>query len=181
MNKLEAIEILRIWDKKGKYVFTKHDLQKLFFQDSPASLTASLNRLVKDKLLIRACSGVYVNPNAISFDGYTLEHIAIALRKGEYNYLSLESALSEYGIISQILMDRITVMTTGRKGTYKTVFGVIEYTHTKRPASDILKGISKIEKRPLRIASKKIAWRDLKRVGRNTAMVNLEELNDPDE
>ncbi len=33
---------------------------------------------------------------------------------GEYNYVSLESMLSEYGLISQIPIDRLTVMTTGR-------------------------------------------------------------------
>lgn len=111
-------------------------------------------------------------------DSYTIEHIAKALRPGEYNYVSLESILSEYGAISQIPLDRITIMTTGRKGVYKTPYGTIEYTHTKRDWSDILKEIKTVEKRPLRIASKKIAWRDLKRVGRNTNMVNLGELNE---
>lgn len=41
--------------------------------------------------------------------------------RGEYNYISLESALSEYGIISQIPIDRLTIMTTGRKGEYKPI------------------------------------------------------------
>jgi hypothetical protein len=85
--------------------------------------------------------------------------------------------LSEYGAISQILIDRLTVMTTGRSGTYKTAFGVIEFTHTKRPVADIIEHIKSVDNRPLRIASKAIAWRDLKRVGRNTEMVNLEELD----
>ena len=34
--------------------------------------------------------------------GYTVEHVAIALRRGHYSYVSLESALSEYGAISQV-------------------------------------------------------------------------------
>ncbi len=41
----------------------------------------------------------------------------------------LESALSEYGVISQIPIDRLTIMTTGRKGHYKTPYGTIEFTH----------------------------------------------------
>jgi hypothetical protein len=82
--------------------------------------------------------------------------------------------LSEYGEISQIPIDRLTVMTTGRRGTYKTPYGVIEFTHTKRPVSDILSHVKQVEGRPLRIADREAAWRDLKRVGRNVRMVNRE-------
>jgi predicted transcriptional regulator of viral defense system len=178
MKQSKAIEILRKLDKKGKYVFTKKELHRLFFQDSHKTCTESINRLVRSNILNRACRGIYVNPHATSSDSYTIEHIAKALRKGEYNYVSLESILSEYGIISQIPIDRLTIMTTGRKGIYKTTFGTIEYTHTKRPLDNIINGIKQIENRPLRIASKSIAWRDLKRVGRNINMVNAGELND---
>lgn len=180
MHRLQAIEVLRLWDKQGWYVFTKRDLSKLFPQDNPKAFTEGIHRLVKDNILIRACRGIYINPHAHSANGYTIEHIAKALRRGEYNYVSLESILSEYSVISQIPIDRLTVMTTGRKGTYRTPFGTIEYTHTKRSMLDILKNIKQVEKRPLRIASKQAAWRDLKRVGRNTNMVNLEELNNND-
>jgi predicted transcriptional regulator of viral defense system len=179
MNRLEAMNVFRAWDKKGMYVFTKHQLQKLFPSDNAKTLTEGIARLVKAKLLIRACRGVYVNPYAHSFDGYTIEHIAKALRPGEYNYVSLESILSEYGVISQIPMDVLTVMTTGREGLCKTAYGVIEFTHTKRSIVNIIENIQSMDHRPLRIAYKHTAWRDLKRVGRNTNMVNLEEL-EPD-
>jgi predicted transcriptional regulator of viral defense system len=177
MNQIQARKILDSWDKKGKYVFTKHELRKLFIDDSPRAFDEGLPRLLKSGLLERACRGIYVYPNARSFDGYTIEHIAKALRQGCYNYVSLESMLSEYGVISQVPIDRLTVMTTGRSGTYQTSYGVIEFTHTKRPVGDIINRIISVEKRPLRIATKETAWRDLKRVGRNTEMVNLEELN----
>lgn len=178
MNKIKAIEALRLWDKQKRYVFTKFDLSKLFPNDEPKTLTEGLARLVKAGLLVRACRGIYVNPHALSFDGYTIEHIAKALRRGEYNYVSLESILSEYGSISQIPMDRLTVMTTGREGTYSTPYGIIEFTHTKRSNTDILTHTKLIEKRPLRIALKKTAWRDLKRVGRNVNMVDQEVMQD---
>ncbi|WP_211665206.1 hypothetical protein [Leucothrix arctica] len=32
-------------------------------------------------------------------------------------------------------------MTTGRKGTYKTPYGTIEFTHTKRAISNILENV----------------------------------------
>lgn len=178
MNQIQALRVLEFWDKQGKYVFTKSELSKLFANDAAKAFDEGLARLVKNVVLQRACRGVYVNPNAKSFDGYVIEHIAKALRQGHYNYISLESMLSEYGAISQIPIDRLTVMTTGRSGTYKTIFGVIEFTHTKRPVADIIEHIKSVSNRPLRIASKAIAWRDLKRVGRNIEMVNPEELND---
>jgi len=177
MNKIQALQALRRWDKQGKYVFTKHELSKLFPQDSPKTFTEGLHRLVKSGLLQRACPGVYVNQMAQSFDSFTIQRIAKALRRGEYNYISLESMLSSYGVISQILLDRLTVMTTGRKGTCKTPYGVIEFTHTKRSVADIIKHIRNLGDQPLRVATKETAWRDLKRVGRNIHMVNQEELD----
>ncbi|EYU15471.1 hypothetical protein [Photorhabdus aegyptia] len=89
-------------------------------------------------MLSRPVRGIYLFNFAHSHDSYAIEHIAKALRRGEYNYISLESALSEYGVISQILIDRLTVMTTGRKGLYHTPLGTIEFTHTKRQQEDIL-------------------------------------------
>ena len=174
MKKLHAYNIFRYWDKKGRYIFTKQDLAKLFFKDSPKTLTESLKRLVDDGFIIRACRRVYVNVHAHSFDGYVIEHIAKALRRGEYNYVSLESMLSEYGLISQIPVDRLTVMTTGRRGTFKTYYGVIEFTHTKKSVADILSQVIRVEGRPLRVADKELAVRDLKNVGRNIQMVNKE-------
>lgn len=177
MKKLEAIRVLREFDKKGKYVFTKHDMAKLFPHDSPKALNVSLNRLVKARLIKRAFNGIYVNDHAQCFDSYTIEHIAKALRRNEYNYVSLESILSEYGIISQIPLDRLTVMTTGRKGIYKTIYGVIEFTHTKRSIINILDHVQRIKGRPLRIATKEAAVRDLKRVGRNLHLLQQENNN----
>ncbi len=105
--------------------------------------------------------------------GYTIEYVAKSLRRGEYNYISLESALSEYGVISQIPIVRLTVMTTGRKGVFKTPYGVIEFTHTDRDDIDILNNTI-LSDRPLRIATESAAIRDLKRVGRNTHMLCTE-------
>lgn len=173
-----AIHRLNELDLKGRYVFLHRDLAKIFHEDSVRSLNDSLARFVKTGLLERVARGVYVyglSKNKRS--SRTIEHIATALRRGDYNYISLESALSSYGVISQIPVDRLTLMTTGVKGTYKTDYGVIEFTHTKRSIKDILKHIISTE-RPLRIASKVAALRDLKRVGRNTHLVDMEAMAD---
>jgi hypothetical protein len=178
MHQKDANATLRDWDRRGRYVFTRRQLARLFQDDTPEAFAAGLDRLVSAGLLVRACRGVYVNPHAQSLDGRVVERIAQVLRPGAYNYVSLESRLSEVGAISQIPLDRLTVMTTGRKGTYRTPYGVIEFTHTKRPIADVLTHIQQEENRPLRVASAAVAWRDLKRVGRNLAMVDPEAIAD---
>lgn len=178
MNRQQALQAFADWDRKGRHVFTRRELAKLFPRDNPKAFAEGLNRLVRAGLLVRACRGVYVNPAAHSLDSRVIERIARALRPGAYNYVSLESLLSESGAISQIPLDRLTVMTTGRKGVYETPYGVIEFTHTKRPVATVLNGIRQVEGRPLRIATPAIAWRDLKRVGRNVEMVDPEAVTD---
>lgn len=172
MNRRRALDVLRDWDRQGRHVFTRKTLAKLFPEDSPKAFSEGLNRLLRAGLLTRVCRGVYVNPHAHSLDSRVIERVAQALRPGEFNYVSLESALSEYGEISQIPIDRLTVMTTGRKGVYETPYGTIEFTHTARPAADILSHVRTVEGRPLRLAGRDAAWRDLKRVGRNVGMVD---------
>ncbi|MGH8242170.1 MAG: type IV toxin-antitoxin system AbiEi family antitoxin [Steroidobacteraceae bacterium] len=178
MNRQQALQVLTDWDRKGRHVFTRRELAKLFPRDNTKAFAEGLSRLVRVGLLVRACRGVYVNPGAHSLDSRVIERIARALRPGAYNYVSLESLLSESGAISQIPLDRLTVMTTGRKGVYETPYGVIEFTHTKRPVADVLNGIRQVEGRPLRIATPSVAWRDLKRVGRNVQMVDPEAVTD---
>src|SRR5690606_36180357 len=163
MNQTTAIQRLAICDKAGRYVFTYRDLAKVFPEDNSRTLQAGLKRLVQQGLLINAAKGIYLYALSRHKGSNTLEQIAKTIRRGEYNYISLESALSEYGAISQIPIDRLTVMTTGRKGEYKTPFGTIEYTHTKRPIADIINNRIDVG-RPLKLASKIAAYRDLKRV-----------------
>ena len=171
MNQGDALRRLSEQDRLGRYVFTHRDLAKLFPEDSSRALQAGLQRLTDSDILTRAAKGVYVFSLSHHKDAHTLERIAKALRRGEYNYVSLESALSEYGVISQIPIDRLTVVTTGRKGEFRTPFGVVEFTHTKRPVRKLLPHLLNVG-RPLRMASKTRAYGDLMRVGRNTHLID---------
>lgn len=171
MRKTAAIKVFSEWDARGRYVYTLGDLAKLFPEDNPRTLQEGVNRLVRAGMLQRVARGVYVYAFAHSKDSHVIEHIARAMRRGDYSYVSLESALSEYGAISQIPVDLLTVMTTGRKGVYRTPYGTIEFTHTSRPLEDVLSSMKDVG-RPLRLARPMAAWRDLKRVGRNTRLVD---------
>ncbi len=178
MNQITAIQRLSAFDVRGHYVYARADLAKVFHEDSRRTLQASLDRLVSKDILLRVARNIYVYALSRNIGGDTLEQVARTIRRGEYNYISLESALSEYGVISQVPMDRLTVMTTGRKGEYKTPFGVIEFTHTARAVGSIIDNIRTVG-RPLRMASPPAACRDLRRVGRNTHLIQ-EEMIDED-
>jgi hypothetical protein len=172
MKTADALDILAAWDKTGRYVYLKHDLAKLFGESADgATLSATIKRLVNQRILIRAANGVYVYAHSANIDGNILERLAEAIRRNDYNYLSLESALAEWGQISQIMTDRITVMTTGRKGEFSTPWGVIEFSHTEAGAEQILANTIKRDHHALPIATKEYALKNLRRVGRNTNMI----------
>lgn len=160
-------------------VFTKKDIGKIFPEEDEKALEKSLQRMVKAGVLIKAARGVYVNASAaMRHSGRIIEEVAKALRPGKRCYVSLESMLSEYGVISQIPMSHLTVMTTGASGVHETPFGVIEFTHTKRSVPDVLQRSLFVKDRPLRIAKKQTAVQDLLRVGRNTDMIDRDELDE---
>lgn len=175
MKQSDAIAKLDAFDRRfGRYVYAARDLAKVLHGDSKRAHTATVARLVKEGILESPTKGVYVYRLARNHGVDTLELIARTLRRFHYNYISLESALSEWGAISQIPVDRLTVMTTGRKGEYRTPYGVIEFTHTQRSVKEVL--ASCVDRgRPLPIATRQAAIRDLRRVGRNTHLLIPEE------
>jgi len=175
MDQLTAIHTFDKFSKQGKNIFLTRDLEMIFPEESSKTLQKSVDRLIGSKILQRASKDIYVYTRS-SLGPYPLESIAVNLRRGEYNYISLESALSQYGVISQIPIDRLTVMSTGRSGEFVTPWGGIEITHTSRMPSEIIR--STVEGRGLlRFAKKETALRDLLRVGRNTHLIQSEEIN----
>jgi len=178
---MELIRGLAQLDRQGVHVLARRDIEKLFPDEGAKSMDQSLKRMVADGLLQRVARGLYVNPAASSKNRWIAEEIAKALRPGSLSYVSLESILSEYGVISQIPVSRITVMTTGASGLIETPYGTIEFTHTKRGRAEIIKRTLVAKGRPLRIATRQAAVRDLLRVGRNANMMDQAELEDEPE
>lgn len=171
MKKIDALRALKDLDRRGIYVLNKADLGKLFPDEEEKALEKSLQRLVADGILERVSKGVYLNPMALSKKSNAVEDIAVVLRRACFSYVSMETILSEYGVISQVPMRRITIMTTGAKGVYDTPYGTIEFTHTKRRPADIIRRTLAVKNRSLRIATKQAAIQDLVRAGRNTDML----------
>lgn len=93
------------------------------------------------------------------------------MRSGVLSYISLESQLSHTGDISQVLMDRVTVVTKGRSGCFDTPYGVIEFTHTKKPISQIAPNLYYDPDIKMYRAHKELAVADLKHCRRNLHML----------
>ncbi len=168
------IEFLDLLSENGIYAFTNGMVRNVFPGEPEENLKKTLSRAESGRVIERACRGVYLYKRASSANAYKLESVAAALRSGKYSYISLETALSEYGIISQMTLGRLTVMTTGRSQKYATPHGTIEFTHTSRPGSEIVRSTYWQGGRPLRVAKPETAFEDLRRVGRNIHMVDME-------
>lgn len=175
-----CLKVLVEWDGRfDRYVYAKRDVAKLLGESSGV-LSATLSRLVKAGVLVRAAHGVYVYAYSRHVaEANTVHLIARSLRRGCVTYESLESALSSYGVISQVPVGHTMYMTTGRSGAYDTPYGSIEFTHTKRGVGDILPGLKYPQGCALPLASRRMAVDDLRHVGRNLDLVR--EMEDADE
>jgi hypothetical protein len=173
MDILKAYEILNNLDKEKKFIYRKSDLRILFNKESERSFNDTLQRLIDKNILNRAANGVFVFNNSKNIKSDILEKIAANIRRGFYNYVSLESALSEYGVISQIPAGTLTIMTTGRKGKFSTEWGNIEFIHTNKKPQDIIKMSDYCGNHYLRFANPETALKDLKSVNRNLHLVSL--------
>lgn len=179
MKLQNALDTLQQWDSQGRYVFRKRDLS-VVLDESGSTLNQTVARLVKAGVLERPAHSVYLYAYSRHIGPTTIEHIARNLRRGEITYESLESALSRYGVISQIPIDRLTLMTTGRSGEYPTSYGTIEFTHTKQPIETIAPNLIEREGHALPIATKQLAYENLRSTRRNLELIDEGELHDQD-
>jgi predicted transcriptional regulator of viral defense system len=166
--------VLRSLDQQGRWLVTASQLRRLS-GDSAKAFEAAVQRHAKRGFLDRVAHGLYANPNARSAPPNRLEAIARQLRPMDQSYVSLESRLSESGEISQI-PGVLTVMTSGRSQRYETPYGAIEFTHTERDIPELVRlgEVTFDAERGIHVASAARARRDLKRVGRNTDLIDDE-------
>jgi len=172
MKSSELIKQLRHFDRQHDYwLYALHELALLFPEEEPQQLKNSLVRQCKAGNLLKVGGGLYAWSDARSAPMHRLEHLINRLRPRELSYISLESALSMHGWISQIPLAVLTVMTTGRSYLQQTAYGLIEWTHTEQSATTILNGTTWDPMRGCLIAKPALAYRDIRRVGRNLDLV----------
>ncbi|MBV8047135.1 MAG: hypothetical protein JO171_08285 [Paludibacterium sp.] len=169
--KLKALmQELDKWDQRGVWIFSSATIRRLFPNESPRGLQKALADHQEAGVICRVARGLYLNPKSRRMPPDILTTLVAFLRPWDVNYLSLESALSDAGMISQI-PSRLTVMTTGRSQIFETPFGTIEFTHTARAPSSLRDDVAFDATRRMLVARPKAAVRDLKRVGRNVDLI----------
>lgn len=177
MRASELRSALQYLDRNRVWLFSTATLRMFFHEEKERSFYRALDlHTLGDAPLIRSfCRGLWFNPAAKSMPTEPLMAAVQAIRPLEFNYLSLESVLSEAGVISQMPMIT-TVMSTGPSiNRLKTALGDIEFVRTSRANIRSEQGIQ-MTPRGLPVASVAVAWRDLKQVGRSLDLVDSEEL-----
>lgn len=176
MRETEVARRLREADREGVWAFTSETLDALMGGVNRKYFNLALHRLTEAGVLERASRGIYVNPAARSRPDDPRRWIVPYLRPREFSYVSLETVLSEAGIISQA-STVLTCMTTGRSGRFETPWGVVEFQRTKREISPE-EGVDFVEGEPIPVAGVERAWIDLQQVGRNLDLVSMDDLQD---
>lgn len=127
MKTKELITVLDRLDNEFETAFIKINQLALFFDEDKNHLKVSLNRQVKNGIIIRIARGLYYNPRAKNKPDNLLFNIACRLRDYRDFYLSLETVLSEEGVISQI-PNRLTFISQSKSAVFYTPLGIIEFT-----------------------------------------------------
>lgn len=180
---MQPIKRLSTWlaneASEKNYLFTTHGLRSLFPTLTDASFKTLLSRAAESEVLIRVARGLYLYQPALPADGLLLFHIANILRANEFNYISLETALSDAGVISQIPTHWITIMTSGRNNTIQcSHYGSIEFIHTNQKATEIMHQLTYDHACGMWRASIKQALRDMKATKRNLDLIDWTTANE---
>ncbi len=171
-------ELARILERlagEDHYLFSLEDMRSALPKASPGAFKALLSRVEKSGFFRRVCRGIYLYPRVSYPTGLVLFHTAAKLRANCFNYLSLETVLSDAGVISQIPLNWITLMSSGRSHIVNCGdFGHIEYIHTKRRPEDVAEQLSYDQDCHLWRASVNLALQDMKLTRRNMDLIDWE-------
>jgi predicted transcriptional regulator of viral defense system len=170
--------VLANLDSNEECLFSLDDLAGAMPGLSRGALKALVGRAVTNGLLRRVCHGVYCVPQAAP-SGLMLFHTAAKLRADAFNYLSLESVLSDAGVISQVPINWITVMSSGRSQVVRCGdLGTIEFVHTKKLPADLAADLVYDVRCHLWRASVALALRDIKATRRNLELIDWDVANE---
>lgn len=167
--------ILRELASPERYLFTPDDLRGALPELSPGAFKTLLSRCRGNGLLERICRGLYLYP-AVDFPrGLLLFHAAARLRAACFNYLSLETVLSDAGVISQVPFNWISLMSSGRGNIIPCgPWGTIEFVHSAKKPELLAGHLSYDPRCRLWRASVPLALQDMKDTRRSTELVDWE-------
>jgi len=154
-------------------LFALADLRSILPEHSDAAFKTLLSRAVRERHLTRVCRGLYLYEKVNLDRGSLLAHAVAKLRPMGLNYLSLETVLSDAGVISQIPMNRIMVMSSGRSCVIECGYwGSIEFVKTRQNPEDLVGQLTYDGKSRLWRASVQQALRDMRATHRNVDLID---------
>lgn len=167
----QLAHVLRFLADREHCVFAAADLAAAV--PDCGHLAGLLSRATRAGLLKRVCRGIYFFPVPEYPTCHLLFHAAARLRAGEFNYISLETVLSDAGVISQVPMNWITIMTSGRSNVVGCGdYGHIEFVHTSQRPDDVSPELTYDTDRRLWRASVRQALRDMKATRRSLELID---------
>lgn len=168
-------EILERHADGDHYLFSLSDLRLALADLSENALSVLLNRAAEKKVLTRVCRGIYVREQAMRNDGLLLFHVAARLRADAFNYISLETVLSDAGVISQLPLQWVTIMSSGRSNTISCDrWGSIEFVHTRNTPEKIAGQVSYDRRCGMWRAGVGLAIQDMRRTRRSLDLMDWE-------
>lgn len=159
------------------YLFSNSDFEAAL--PGRHGLAVLLCRAQKAGILKRVCRGIYLYPRVKFPPGMVLFHAAARLRASGFNYLSLETALSDAGVISQVPINWITLMSSGRSQVVDCGgFGRIEFVHTAQLPGELAEQLTYDPERRLWRAPVRLALRDMRATRRPQDLLNPEVIHE---
>lgn len=184
MRPLQHLEAwLRTLDEQDRPgLFQAGDFRSLFPQMNPGAYRALIHRAERRGVIEQVCQGIYQYTGAPDYSGHLLHHAAALLRARNFNYISLETALSDAGVISQIPIGWVTLVSTGRTAIVSCgKYGAIEFVHTERRLEQIADSLSYDRDCRLFRANATLAMNDMRRFRRDGTMDLVQPEGHPDE
>lgn len=100
-------------------VFSSADLASIIAGGSDLYNQRMINRLVRDGLIARVLKGIYVTKNCDLW--------ILSARIRESSYVSMDSALASHGLTGSVPQRSLSVVSSGRKRTFKLQNGGIHF------------------------------------------------------
>ena len=158
MTQKQLLKMLDDFDKNKIWAFRLNAIRMYFSNEDEKSIQVALNRHTKNGFITQCARGVYANPRGKK-PLFATEYLVCIIRDKFTFYLSLESVLSEEGLISQI-PNRLVFVSKDKSRVFNTPYGILEFVHSKKK-DDFLQNCHYDEKRGIWVASVEQAVKDL--------------------
>lgn len=148
-SKLSSLQILSTLKKKKINLFTLNDFTKLFQIDNVDTLKHTISRLKKQGVIENLARGRFLFLHGAHVSDFAIANFLIS-----ESYVSLESALSYFGVLDQFPY-RVTSVTIHKSLEIKARGKIFSYARIKK---ELFNGFEKVD--DFLIATRKKALRD---------------------